>query len=144
MCVCVCVCVCVYRNNNIPSLDAVLNEDSNREQYKRMSELVAQQIELETKTSSDSPISPSHPPHLSHPHSFHPTQLEPPHRSVMCVCVCVCCVALGVWELPNIRDSVLKSYTHEYTHTYLNYIPSQPGNNPIKKGSYIVYHYVGD
>ena len=63
----------VLRDGSIPSLDAVLNGDS-KEQYDKMATLVAQQIEREASSLTDSHVTPS-PPHNSHP------SLESPHRS---------------------------------------------------------------
>ena len=92
--------VCLCRDNSIPSLDEVLNEDGGREQYQRMAELVAQQIELE---STEKHLTPPH------PHSPHPS-LEPPHRSGdkeggreggregVCVCAAFFVYVLVSWE----------------------------------------------
>ena len=65
-CVLIYTCMCVHRDRSIPSLDVVLNEDS-REEYERMAAMVSRQIELETSTITQSPISPSQPltPHHS-------------------------------------------------------------------------------
>ena len=72
--VCMYVCIYMYRDQSIPSLDAIVNGNG-RQQYEEMERLVAQQIEMESaKTGSD----PTH----THPHHHIPhLSQEPPHRS---------------------------------------------------------------